>query len=118
MLKEINESSPEELEKRLKKALKVVGEIQQLDGLVQWSFPAGTTIASLVTTASMIAKNEATRESNSIDISIDANTNELSIIAENQNNTPLEVYSSITVEEDATRTNISILTVQDEIILT
>ncbi|KAK9150220.1 hypothetical protein Syun_008529 [Stephania yunnanensis] len=54
ILKEINESSPEDLEKRLKEALKVVSKIQQLEGLVQWSFPLGTTITSLATVASII----------------------------------------------------------------
>ncbi|KAK9131873.1 hypothetical protein Scep_011401 [Stephania cephalantha] len=73
ILKEINESSPEDLEKRLKEALKVVSKIQQLEGLVQWSFPLGTTITSLATVASTIGDEGETQEtSNSNAITIDA----------------------------------------------
>ncbi|KAK9150217.1 hypothetical protein Syun_008526 [Stephania yunnanensis] len=73
ILKEINESSPEDLEKRLKEALKVVSKIRQLEGLVQWSFPLGTTITSLATVASTIGDEGETQEtSNSNAITIDA----------------------------------------------
>ncbi|KAK9150693.1 hypothetical protein Syun_009002 [Stephania yunnanensis] len=45
---------PEELEKRLKEAIKVVSQIQRLEGLVQWSFLVGTTFTSMTTEASMV----------------------------------------------------------------
>ncbi|KAK9150210.1 hypothetical protein Syun_008519 [Stephania yunnanensis] len=73
ILKEINESTPEDLEKRVQEALKVVSKIQQLEGLVQWSFPLGTTITCLATVASTIGDEEETQEtSNSNVITIDA----------------------------------------------
>ncbi|KAK9152847.1 hypothetical protein Sjap_000327 [Stephania japonica] len=91
ILKEINESSPEDLEKRLKEALKVVSKIQQLEGLVQWTFPLGTTITSLATVASTIGDNEETQEiSNSNAITIDADTaadqNSIAVTQESDSN--------------------------------
>ncbi|KAK9152846.1 hypothetical protein Sjap_000326 [Stephania japonica] len=94
ILKEINESSPEDLEKKAQEALEVVSKIQQLEGLIQWSFLAGTTITSLITEAPMVDEIQATPESNNNDIAIsDANTYEIQI-TENQSNKPFEGSTS------------------------
>ncbi|KAK9152853.1 hypothetical protein Sjap_000333 [Stephania japonica] len=66
VIKEIIESSPEDLENRLRNALKIVSRIdKELEGLLQWSFPIGNTITSLVTDAAMVGDERATLESNS-----------------------------------------------------
>ncbi|KAK9150692.1 hypothetical protein Syun_009001 [Stephania yunnanensis] len=64
IVKEINESPPEELEKRLKEAIKVVSQIQRLEGLVQWSFLVGTTFTSMTTEASMLISNDQFKAQN------------------------------------------------------
>ncbi|KAK9137902.1 hypothetical protein Sjap_008496 [Stephania japonica] len=46
--KDLVESNPEDFEGRVKFALEAVLKIEQLEGHVQWSFPVGTTINSLV----------------------------------------------------------------------
>ncbi|KAK9138660.1 hypothetical protein Sjap_009254 [Stephania japonica] len=47
--KSIVESSPEDFEERMKFVLEALLKIEQLEELVQWSFPSGTTITSLIT---------------------------------------------------------------------
>ncbi|KAK9138661.1 hypothetical protein Sjap_009255 [Stephania japonica] len=45
----IVESNPEDFEERIKFALDAILKIEKLEGLVQWSFPSGTTINRLIT---------------------------------------------------------------------
>ncbi|KAK9137818.1 hypothetical protein Sjap_008412 [Stephania japonica] len=47
--KSIVESGSEDFEERMKFALKALLKIEQLEEIVQWSFPSGTTITSLIT---------------------------------------------------------------------
>ncbi|KAK9159649.1 hypothetical protein Syun_005990 [Stephania yunnanensis] len=47
--KSILESSSEDFEERMKFALEAILKIEQLEELVQWSFPSGTTITRLIT---------------------------------------------------------------------
>ncbi|KAK9131862.1 hypothetical protein Scep_011390 [Stephania cephalantha] len=123
ILKEINESSPEDMEKRLRKALEVVSKIQQLEGLIQWSFPVGASITSLITEASMFGEDAKTLESNGNAIAIiDANTDEIPII-ENQNNKPLEGASNAcnstpgSVAEGNVSASVSLAMEDDELII-
>ncbi|KAK9152848.1 hypothetical protein Sjap_000328 [Stephania japonica] len=98
ILKEINESTPEELEMRVQAALAVVSKIQKLEGLIQWSFPAGTTITSLVSEAPVIDVVATTLESNNSNaIVIGANTDhdEIQIIEHQSTSMPLEGASSL-----------------------
>ncbi|KAK9160007.1 hypothetical protein Syun_006348 [Stephania yunnanensis] len=48
IFKEIVECHSEECEKRIKSALRVLHKFEQLEGLVPWSFPEGTTITHLI----------------------------------------------------------------------
>ncbi|KAK9081308.1 hypothetical protein Syun_030671 [Stephania yunnanensis] len=48
IFKEIVECHPEECEKRIKSVLKILGKIEELEGVVPWSFPEGTTISHLI----------------------------------------------------------------------
>ncbi|KAK9138683.1 hypothetical protein Sjap_009277 [Stephania japonica] len=48
IFKEIVECHSEECEKIIKSALRVLHKFEQLEGLVQWSFPEGTTITHLI----------------------------------------------------------------------
>ncbi|KAK9159817.1 hypothetical protein Syun_006158 [Stephania yunnanensis] len=76
--KEIIESSTEELGRKVKYGLKLLSKIEQLEPLIPWSFPVGTTITSLVTDDETIAAAErrvVTQESNCI--ITNANTNEI-----------------------------------------
>ncbi|KAK9152845.1 hypothetical protein Sjap_000325 [Stephania japonica] len=117
ILKEINESSPKELEKRVTEAFEVVSKIQPLEGLIQWPFPVGTTITSLVTEASILGADSTTLESNNNAIAvIDANANEIPI-TENQNGKPFEGASSMlgSIAEGNVSINVS-LAKEDEII--
>ncbi|KAK9150209.1 hypothetical protein Syun_008518 [Stephania yunnanensis] len=123
ILKEINESSPEDMEKRLRKALEVVSKIQQLEGLIQWSFPVGASITSFITEASMFGEDAKTLESNGNAIAIiDANTDETPII-ENQNNKPLEGASNAcnstpgSVAEGNVSVSVSLAMEDDELII-
>ncbi|KAK9131867.1 hypothetical protein Scep_011395 [Stephania cephalantha] len=71
MLNEINESTPEDLRKRLREALEVVSKFEQLEGLIQWSFPVGTTITSFIAEISMVGGDTTILESNDNAITID-----------------------------------------------
>ncbi|KAK9131888.1 hypothetical protein Scep_011416 [Stephania cephalantha] len=57
ILKEISESSPEDLEKKIKEALRVVSMARKFEALIQWSFPVGTTITSLATKVAVSASS-------------------------------------------------------------
>ncbi|KAK9138672.1 hypothetical protein Sjap_009266 [Stephania japonica] len=48
IFKDIVESPPEDLEERVKLALKIVHKIEKLEAFLQWSFPVGTTISNLI----------------------------------------------------------------------
>ncbi|KAK9141032.1 hypothetical protein Scep_010713 [Stephania cephalantha] len=116
ILKEINESSAEDLEERVKHALQVVSTIQQLDGLVRWSFPLGTTITNLVEVAAMVDMNRGAPETNSNAIASNENTL-VDPNAEKQCHTPFEGSSNIlqlTVDEDPSL--IVSKAIQDEIV--
>ncbi|KAK9141024.1 hypothetical protein Scep_010705 [Stephania cephalantha] len=87
--KEIIESSTEELGRKVKYGLKLLSKIEQLEPLIPWSFPVGTTITSLVTDDETIAAAErrvVTQESNCIinTIITNANTNEIPNVQDQQ----------------------------------
>ncbi|KAK9150221.1 hypothetical protein Syun_008530 [Stephania yunnanensis] len=60
----------EGLRKRLREALKVVSKVEQLEGLIQWSFPVRT-ITSFIAEISMVGGDTTILESNDNDITID-----------------------------------------------
>ncbi|KAK9137821.1 hypothetical protein Sjap_008415 [Stephania japonica] len=68
IFKDIVESPPEDWEERVKLALKIVHKIEQLEVLLQWSLPVGTTISNLiadeVTSIANENGNRTTSESN------------------------------------------------------
>ncbi|KAK9131869.1 hypothetical protein Scep_011397 [Stephania cephalantha] len=101
ILKEINESTPEDLEKRVQEAFVVVSKVQELEGLIQWSFPAGTTITSLVSEAPVVDVVATLESNNSNAIAIDANTDhvEIQIIEHQSSSMVLEGASSSAREE-------------------
>ncbi|KAK9131871.1 hypothetical protein Scep_011399 [Stephania cephalantha] len=113
ILKEINESTPEDLEKRVQEALVVVSKVQELEGLIQWSFPAGTTITSLVSEAPVVDVVATLESNNSNAIAIDANTDHVEIqIIEHQSSSMVLEGASSSGENSAV---VSIV-VEDEII--
>ncbi|KAK9131864.1 hypothetical protein Scep_011392 [Stephania cephalantha] len=115
ILKEINESTPEDLENRVQEALVVVSKVQELEGLIQWSFPAGTTITSLVSEAPVVDVVATTLESNNSNaIVIDANTDHDEIqIREHQSNTSMPHEGASSSGENSAVVSI---VVEDEII--
>ncbi|KAK9131879.1 hypothetical protein Scep_011407 [Stephania cephalantha] len=113
ILKEINESTPEDLEKRVQEALVVVSKVQELEGLIQWSFPAGTTITSLVSEAPVVDVVATLESNNSNAIAIDANTDHVEIqIIEHQSSSMVLEGASSSGENSA----IVSIVVEDEII--
>ncbi|KAK9081310.1 hypothetical protein Syun_030673 [Stephania yunnanensis] len=48
IFKDIVESNSEEIEDRVKSALRFLCRMEQMEALVQWSFPVGTTITHLI----------------------------------------------------------------------
>ncbi|KAK9081300.1 hypothetical protein Syun_030663 [Stephania yunnanensis] len=95
IFKDVVESPPEDLEERVKLALKIVHEIEQLEALLQWSFPVGTTISNLIADeATSIVhenRNRKTSESNgSANIFTCVGTGE-STNAENLKSVPPEI---------------------------
>ncbi|KAK9150216.1 hypothetical protein Syun_008525 [Stephania yunnanensis] len=115
IIKEINESTPEDLEKRVQAALKVVSKVRELEGLIQWSFPAGTTITSLVSEAPVVDVVATTLESNNSNaIVIDANTDNDEIqIREHQSNTSMPHEGASSSGENSAVVSV---VVEDEII--
>ncbi|KAK9159814.1 hypothetical protein Syun_006155 [Stephania yunnanensis] len=86
--KEIIESSTEELGRKVKDGLKLLSKVEQLEPLILWSFPVGTTITSLVTNDEAIAaeRRVVTQENNCIinTIITNANTNEIPNVQDQQ----------------------------------
>ncbi|KAK9150224.1 LOW QUALITY PROTEIN: hypothetical protein Syun_008533 [Stephania yunnanensis] len=112
ILKEINESTPEDLEKS---ARSFEAKFRKLEGLVQWSFPAGTTITSLVSEPPVVDVVATTLESNNSNaIVIDASTDHDEIqIREHQSNTSMPHEGASSSGENSAVVSI---VVEDEII--
>ncbi|KAK9159837.1 hypothetical protein Syun_006178 [Stephania yunnanensis] len=62
IFKEIRESSHEDLEEKVRDTLKFISK--ELEFLIPWSFPIGTTITSLVTDDATVGERRTTVESN------------------------------------------------------
>ncbi|KAK9116408.1 hypothetical protein Sjap_015355 [Stephania japonica] len=91
--KSIVESSPEDFEERMKFALEALLKIEQLEELVQWSFPSGTTITSLITDEALLLLR---RRNMPLQISKTfAGTSRSVIYSVNRINVPMAAYDEI-----------------------